>query len=441
MKNFLTEQFDNVNKFKAQRSFSEESWHPDDDLSDFNRDYARVIYSTAFRRQQGKMQLLEVNGKAFYRNRLTHSFEVAQIARAIVDNLKHVTKLQDRDADFMKATRVVETASLVHDIGNPPFGHHGERVLDQLTDDVRYEGNAQGIRILRTIEKKSSDYRGLNLTYRTLAGIIKYNVSGENKNAKKFLYKEDYKELNDKFNKKEILLRTLDVQIVDLADEIAYCAHDLEDTLAEHYFTIEEFIHNLSSKLKNGTNDTLNQFKEWVREAREIAEKSQQSDDFNFYFRRALISKIVDNLVRDVGVIKIDDKFRERTGTVNEEELGFKTYGDLASSLKTTVFNEVTKSDSIILYENMGTKVLKGLYEMYTDESYNRKGLLLPIEYRWSGGDETDKKQKVLDYIGGMMDTYAIDTYKKHFGKEPFEYEKGQYIDYHSKSKRKYRYK
>ncbi|QQL48230.1 dNTP triphosphohydrolase [Streptococcus mutans] len=441
MKNFLTEQFDNVNKFKAQRSFSEESWHPDDDLSDFNRDYARVIYSTAFRRQQGKMQLLEVNGKAFYRNRLTHSFEVAQIARAIVDNLKHVTKLQDRDADFMKATRVVETASLVHDIGNSPFGHHGERVLDQLTDDVRYEGNAQGIRILRTIEKKSSDYRGLNLTYRTLAGIIKYNVSGENKNAKKFLYKEDYKELNDKFNKKEILLRTLDVQIVDLADEIAYCAHDLEDTLAEHYFTIEEFIHNLSSKLKNGTNDTLNQFKEWVREAREIAEKSQQSDDFNFYFRRALISKIVDNLVGDVGVIKIDDKFRERTGTVNEEELGFKTYGDLASSLKTTVFNEVTKSDSIILYENMGTKVLKGLYEMYTDESYNRKGLLLPIEYRWSGGDETDKKQKVLDYIGGMMDTYAIDTYKKHFGKEPFEYEKGQYIDYHSKSKRKYRYK
>ncbi|MCW1059635.1 dNTP triphosphohydrolase [Streptococcus anginosus] len=424
LKNFLTEQFDNVNKFKAQRSFSEKSWYPDDELSDFNRDYARVIYSTAFRRQQGKMQLLEVNGKAFYRNRLTHSFEVAQIARAIVDNLKHVTKLQDRDADFMNATRVVETASLVHDIGNPPFGHHGERVLDQLTDDVRYEGNAQGIRILRTIEKKSSDYRGLNLTYRTLAGIIKYNVSGENKHAKKFLYEEDYKELNDEFNKKGISLRTLDVQIVDLADEIAYCAHDLEDTLAEHYFTIEEFIHNLSSKLKNDTNDTLNQFKEWVGEAREIAEKSQQSDDFNFYFRRALISKIVDNLVRDIGVIKIDDKFREKTGTVNEEELGFKTYGDLASSLKTTVFNEVTKSDNIILYENMGTKVLKGLYEMYTDESYNRKGLLLPIEYRWNDGNETDKKQKVLDYIGGMMDTYAIDTYKKHFGKELFEYEK-----------------
>lgn len=424
LKNFLTEQFDNVNKFKAQRSLNEESWYLDDELSDFNRDYARVIYSTAFRRQQGKMQLLEVNGKAFYRNRLTHSFEVAQIARAIVDNLKHVTKLQDRDADFMKATRVVETASLVHDIGNPPFGHHGERVLDQLTDDVRYEGNAQGIRILRRIEKKSSNYRGLNLTYRTLAGIIKYNVSGENKNAKKFLYKEDYEELNDEFDKKEISLRTLDVQIVDLADEIAYCAHDLEDTLAEHYFTIEEFIHNLSSKLKNDTKDILNQFKKWVEEARKIAGKSQQLDDFNFYFRRVLISKIVDNLVRDIGVIKIDDEFKEKTGTANEEELGFKTYGDLASSLKKTVFNEVTKSDNIILYENMGTKVLKGLYEMYTDESYNRKGLLLPIEYRWNDGDEIDKKQKVLDYIGGMMDTYAIDTYKKHFGKEPFKYEK-----------------
>nr|WP_032527985.1 dNTP triphosphohydrolase [Streptococcus mutans] len=439
MNDFLTKQFENVNRFEAKRFFDEESWYQNDVLSDFNRDYARVIYSSAFRRQQGKMQLLEVNGKAFYRNRLTHSFEVAQVARAIVDHLKHENDLKNKDVDFVKTTRVVETASLIHDIGNPPFGHHGERILDQLSNKIRYEGNAQGIRILRKIEKKSPEYEGLNLTYRTLAGIIKYNVYSKAKNTKKFLYKEDYKELNSKFDSMEVSLRTLDVQIVDLADEIAYCAHDLEDTLAEHYFTIDEFIHNLSSKLKNDTNGTLNQFKKWVEEAREIAENSKQSDDFNFYFRNTLISKIVNNLVRDIDVVMVDDEFRKKTGTKNESELGFKKYKKLASSLKKTIFNEVTKSDNIILYENMGTKVLKGLYEMYTDESYNRKGFLLPIEYRWNDGDKTDKEQKVLDYIGGMMDTYAIDTYKKHFGKEPFEYEKEQYQLL--KFKRRYRYK
>lgn len=292
LNDFLTKQFENVNRFEAKRFFDEESWYQNDVLSDFNRDYARVIYSSAFRRQQGKMQLLEVNGKAFYRNRLTHSFEVAQVARAIVDHLKHENDLKNKDVDFVKTTRVVETASLIHDIGNPPFGHHGERILDQLSNKIRYEGNAQGIRILRKIEKKSPEYEGLNLTYRTLAGIIKYNVSSKAKNTKKFLYKEDYKELNSKFDSMEVSLRTLDVQIVDLADEIAYCTHDLEDTLAEHYFTIDEFIHNLSSKLKNDTNGTLNQFKKWVEEAREIAENSKQSDDFNNQMILIFISEI-----------------------------------------------------------------------------------------------------------------------------------------------------
>jgi dGTPase len=127
------------------------------------RDYARVLYSSSFRRLQGKMQLLGVDASNFNRNRLTHSLEVAQIARSIAADLG------------LERSVVAETSALAHDLGNPPFGHHGERILDELGADIGgFEGNAQAFRILRTLEKKHHAYAGLNLTVRTLAGITKY---------------------------------------------------------------------------------------------------------------------------------------------------------------------------------------------------------------------------------------------------------------------------
>jgi dGTPase len=132
------------------------------------------------------MQLLGINSTNFHRNRLTHSLEVAQIAGSIARYLK------------LKHPVVVETCSLAHDLGNPPFGHAGERVLNSLAleslDIGGYEGNAQTFRILRHLEKKHFDYAGLNLTLRTLLGVTKYFYrKGENpKKPGKFLYEEDY---------------------------------------------------------------------------------------------------------------------------------------------------------------------------------------------------------------------------------------------------------
>lgn len=127
------------------------------------RDYARVLYSSSFRRLQGKMQLLGIDSSRFNRNRLTHSLEVAQIARSIAMDLG------------LGNSVVAETCSLAHDIGNPPFGHAGEEILNELSLDFGgYEGNAQAFRILRTLEKKHYSYDGLNLTIRTLFGITKY---------------------------------------------------------------------------------------------------------------------------------------------------------------------------------------------------------------------------------------------------------------------------
>ena len=195
-----------------------------DDRSDnrdpFMRDYARVLYSSSFRRLQGKMQLFGIDANKFNRNRLTHSLEVAQIARTIAFHLE------------LENTVVTETASLAHDIGNPPFGHYGEVILNELSSDCGgYEGNAQAFRILNTLEKKHHAYSGLNLNIRTLMAVTKYYFNKE-QNPKKFLYDEDYNFLSRELQKKNInITKSIDAQIMDLADEIAYAAHDLEDAI------------------------------------------------------------------------------------------------------------------------------------------------------------------------------------------------------------------
>ncbi|EER3457328.1 dNTP triphosphohydrolase, partial [Escherichia coli] len=121
--------------------------------NEFERDYARILYSSSFRRLQGKMQLFEVDPQKFNRNRLTHSLEVAQIARSIASELE------------LEHPVVAELAALAHDIGNPPFGHSGEKKLNDIANDFGgYEGNAQALRILRSLEIKHPNCPGLNLT-------------------------------------------------------------------------------------------------------------------------------------------------------------------------------------------------------------------------------------------------------------------------------------
>ncbi|MBS7990014.1 dNTP triphosphohydrolase [Streptococcus suis] len=414
---FLREHEENVNKLKKRDKETESDKERARD--EFSRDYSRVIYSNSFRRQQGKMQLFAVNGRAFHRNRLTHSFEVAQIARGIVDYLKKNTS-NNIDIDFNSMSVVVETGALVHDIGNPPFGHHGERILNDLAKDIGFEGNAQGLRVLKNIEKKSPDHKGLNLTYRTLASILKYYVPyRKSRKTEKFIYKEDYEEFKKRFKEMDVFVRTIDVQIVDLADEIAYCAHDLEDALASNYFTIDQFVFLLEQKL--GEDQTLEDFKEWIEEAKNKAKRSKSNDDYDFYFRRELLSIIVNKFIEDIDIVELNEKDKKKLGTDQDQELGLGHYKKLAGALKKTIFEGVTNSDDIILYGNVGTKVLTRLFALFMNEEYNRESFLMPIEYRFEKDDtQSDKKRKVLDYISGMMDTYAIEMYIKHFGTDPF---------------------
>ena len=283
---------------------------------DFERDYARILYSSSFRRLQGKMQLLGVDHTSFHRNRLTHSLEVAQIARTIASGLK------------LKSPVVAEACSLAHDIGNPPFGHSGEIVLNNLAKDIGgFEGNAQVIRIFRTLEKKYPDINGLNLTVRTLLGLTKYFFT-KDQDSKKYLYTDDFEELNSALKSKSVNnRRSIDVQIMDLADEIAYAAHDLEDSLAMGYMSISEILYEfkISEEFKSAYKTLLNIVKA-VQKYSGNSPSVKSSEEYSSILRRELTSRIVDKLVRDVGV----------SNTNSGEELAFKKHRLLSSGLKKT---------------------------------------------------------------------------------------------------------
>jgi dGTPase len=362
------------------------------------RDYARILYSSSFRRLQGKMQLLGIDATNFNRNRLTHSLEVAQIARSIAFNLG------------LKDIVFAESCSLAHDLGNPPFGHYGEVILNKLSKNFGgYEGNAQTFRILRKLEKKHHEYEGLNLSLRTLFGVTKYFFK-KSDNPKKFLYDEDYDFLKNELDKKEITItKSIDAQIMDLADEIAYAAHDLEDALSSGIISLGEMIHEF--KISEKYKDAYNDFTAIVHEVQDTALKSirlQTSEEYSAILRKELTSTIVHNLCLDIELIK-------KEGIL---QLGYKTKSMLSEGLKKLLFNAILRKKDVQHYEKKGEKIIRGLYEVYTDTSYNKGNILLPAEVR---NLDCNQERLVIDYIGGMMDSYAEQEYIKYFGKSSLE--------------------
>ena len=398
----------------------------------YQRDYARILYSAAFRRLQGKMQILGIETSAFFRNRLTHSLEVAQIAKGIRWQLDKICYNRDTTLNDMF---LLDAAALAHDIGHPAFGHKGERVLNELLSPIsmHFEGNAQNYRVLRSLEKKDPEFTGLNLSYRTLLAINKYIVR-EAPEIKKIMYKEDYDMLKT-FREANQLnnLRTLDVQIIELADDIAYAVHDLEDALSQGYFTIDEILYEMKIK-----DHSIEKFRDeecdfaakemlrLVKKAQNKANKSSSHKNLQEYsqvFRKTLTSLLTSLFINDIVLGTIDEGEALEHGTiVGNRELKLDKSGPLCKILAKKIFKGVTRHPNIALYEERGGKVIKSLFELYTDMDANRNGQLLPPDYRPKierGDCEYVKTEKFAraasDYIAGMMDTYAIDTYENLF--------------------------
>ncbi|AVR97720.1 dGTP triphosphohydrolase [Pseudoduganella armeniaca] len=358
------------------------------------RDYARVLYSASFRRLQGKMQLLGVDANNFNRNRLTHSLEVAQIARSIAADLG------------LERSVVAETCALAHDIGNPPFGHYGERILNELGAGCGgFEGNAQAFRILRTLEKKHHAYAGLNLTVRSLAGITKY-FHTRAENPRKFLYDDDHAFLSGELARHGLAIRkSIDAQIMDLSDEIAYAAHDLEDALSFGIITWGEILHEF--KISKDYAAAFEPFSRIAHGAHEEALKSEaqaSSEEYSIVLRKEMTSQIVHELCRDIAVVEGE----------HGPELGYRSMGALATGLKSLLWRAILRKKDVQLYEKRGEKIIRGLFEVLTDTAYNKDNVLLPPELRCL---KDSRERLVIDYIAGMMDSSAAQEYEKYFGK------------------------
>lgn len=426
MKDKIRAKLDKVRTLKTERIVSETSNNHCGLISDFQIDYERILYSSSFRRLQGKMQMLGIENSNFYHNRLTHSLEVANVACRICNNLEKVYSNappnSTRQFWSFDELYLIRAICLAHDIGNPPFGHEGERILNHLAADFGgFEGNAQAFRIVTRFEQIFPNRDGLNLTKRTLLGLVKHFHSYSS-GSDKFLYDEDYCEVQKILSDSDIKLedgeQTIDSAVMDLADEIAYAAHDLSDALQQKYITADGLLY-LFKKEANSPNvlrgkferqeieDAYTKLEALIKDARSYAEKEERgkSDDmYESLFRKRLSMLITDTLIEDVDYI------------AKKDNLGYKSLEALSAGLKKLLF-EAIKSDTsmVIFYEKRGKVVLEGLFKVFSDSDFNKGNCLLSTPYRL-GNNEMSRKRAVIDYISGMMDTFAIEQYDRFFG-------------------------
>ena len=253
-----------------------DSGSPEPYRSPFRRDYARIVHTPAFRRLQRKLQLFPGDESDFFRNRMTHSLEVAQIAKSIALRLNDLIKKQYGADSGSIDTDLVEAISLAHDMGHPPFGHTGEFALhEKMHKAGGFEGNAQTLRILARLEKRQTigeeavdfvefangqDMRaGLNLCFRTLAGVLKYDnpiprIASSEELLKGYYASEaalvdriKHAVLGEHYDAFEGDFEVIEMQIMDLADDIAYSTYDFEDALKAGFASPLELIMQLNS--------------------------------------------------------------------------------------------------------------------------------------------------------------------------------------------------
>ena len=340
---------------------------------EFQRDRDRIIHTTAFRRLEYKTQVFVYSEGDHYRNRLTHSIEVAQIGRTLARALGANEDL-------------VEAICLVHDLGHPPFGHVGESRLNQLMEGHGgYNHQQQALRLVTELEDRYPGFRGLNLSYEVLEGIVKHDIAYDMAAAQGYLPEER---------------GTLECQLSNLADEIAYNTSDLDDGLRSGILDRSEILEMAALKK---TLAALHFGQIDLREDRE---------------RRSFIRRLVDVCARDV---------IEATGATLSSH-GIETLAELrAMPFNVAGFSEeMANSQRILrrfLYQQfyhhyrvvrMAGKAERVLTELFA--AYIENPRRLPTEVQRRLAPEQENLHRVVcDYLSSMTDRYAIQEYKRMF--------------------------
>ncbi len=378
--------------------------------SEFERDRARIIHSAAFRRLQGKTQVFGVYEGDFFRTRLTHSLEVAQIAKGIALSL-------GADIDL------VEAICLAHDLGHPPFGHAGERLLhDHMRDYGGFESNAQTFRIVTRLEHKHIAYTGLNLTYPSLDGLLKYKTCINTqalKSARRAPLKGYYATDRDLVEAITCLTgsgqqRSLECQIMDVADDIAYSVHDLEDSLQAGLITVADFHRFPAQRLVPEVNVKLSVWRqtidaETVRTV--LAQIAAQLESLEQTAGRAAHKM----LTRDLISTFASTVSRQQDGRI---DAAFSERGQI-EVLKAFESQKVIHNPRVNTLSYKGKEILARLFRVL-DQGPESVGLL-PEEWgehyqrALHEGDEPARKRVICDFLSGMTDSYAARFYSRLF--------------------------
>lgn len=426
----------------SDKRFGMEEYHDErhHERTDFQRDYDRLIFSSPFRRLQNKTQVFPLPGSIFVHNRLTHSLEVSCVGRSLGNNVGRVLsrKYGADAANFAEFGSIVSAACLAHDMGNPPFGHSGERAISayffegkgtkyeqqvrkeggRWEDFVHFEGNANAIRLL-THQFIGRRKGGFALTYSTLASIVKYpypSTLSIKKNKFGFFQSEEesYKRIAEELgilkldDEKNRYARHPLVYLVEAADDICYQIMDIEDAHKLHILTSEEAIDLL---LGFFTGDKLKRITRIMRMVDDVNEQLG-------YLRSSIIGLLVEECSR----VFIENEAAFLNGTFEgplikqiepQSNQAYETCSDMA-------YQKIYKAKEVLDIELAGYHIFSYLIDSLTEAVMNQEHaysrLLLqriPDQYDTSIPTTYGKIQCVLDYISGMTDVYALDLYRK----------------------------
>ncbi|MFH5181378.1 deoxyguanosinetriphosphate triphosphohydrolase family protein [Paenibacillus sp. TAB 01] len=410
-----------------------------EERDEYEKDYARLIQSPAFRRLQGKSQVFGAGSGDYYRTRLTHSLEVSQIAREVARRMNKAypfLALKEHPGLVINP-EVVEAASLAHDLGHPPFGHKGEEVLDHLLRadfGMAYEGNAQNFRILMFLEKRAGSGSGLDLTAAVLLGINKYPYCLDHPGRIKGVYGkewEDIAELRRKWNMPENC-STLEAQLMDLCDDIAYSTHDIEDGIRagkiqmnRTFFEDERLLVNLIQEIvsdpsydpkdwegvdmKGMVKQVLASFLEqWETIYAECNNEASRT-------RREIKARWVSAFAHQVGIIDDTKRSWKRVTFVRDGKQDWNLLRTM-EILKKLAWVTLIKDFRVQRLQKRSEIMIQRLWASFIEPDTGR--LIIPPD--WIENYELHKSRWpwprfVADYISGMTDAYAEKVYAELF--------------------------
>jgi dGTPase len=397
-----------MDEFLLERRYPESVVSTKDHRHATERDRDRILHSSAFRRLQGKTQVFGIGQADFYRTRLTHSIETAQISRAIAFNLL----IEHPQLDRCITPELAEAVALAHDLGHPPFGHAGEQTLDVCMREVshqagltgknclRFEGNAQTFHILVAAEPKSPSYPGLNLTRATLSGVMKYPYE-QDIGTDKFIFTSDLPTARWTLQQGESLMKahkppnpprlktSIVCQIMDWADDCAYSVHDVEDALQAQFlhpgdfdqmrFIRRVFAHYEETRIREAVPKlSLSEVKERLTDLKKRIMTSEFGDERAQ--RKSAMRDILNDLITSVSVeprrgSKRAD-FSWHLIVPNEARI-------LAVICKSVIWEAVITDPRVAAISTKGREILRDLFCLLMEEVLGKRSVaLFPRYYR-----------------------------------------------------------